>query len=652
LPAGGVIYTGTDSGVATSNTVSRDYSTGFTWTPGGGRLTIKAAGQIVDSTSVANNLDIFGQVEFPSVFGLDLRGKLPQVLVPSSGQAAFDDLTRNQWTAAMPHNEDNHGKLHAVNLDLEYKFDDGSFFRSIKAGGRYAERTERDLNNGYAWAALGRGWNGDPQLTFANAKPGDIERYSFNDFFHGGSTPPGLLYFPSVALVSQMNLAALHASPPAGFCVNYYPCEASAGATPTGYGGGGIRTPGFLLPDDQTYYSTKTTAGYVLARFGRDDSDGGMGFNGNVGVRIVRTENSSSGFYTQSPTQFFRNGTLYTLASSRATLSNGASFTRVLPSINLQLLPTPKTHLRFGYNITMDNASFSALRAQGSLGVNTTTPQGAPPGTPANFLNFTTSSGNPTLKPTMSNNLDLSFEWYPKNGTTLHVAAFYKHITDLPIYRSTLQPVQVFYSAPTATSTIEQAQTLDVANATKPATVRGVEVGGRTFFDMLPGIFGAFGVEANYTFISSKNPGDQYTDIAGNIRNDIPVQGLSRNNLNVTLMYERNPISARIAYSWRSKYLQTTTGNGTSGGYNYIPTPGANPQAVDISLPIYGDAYGTLDAGVTFKVTKNFSFAIQATNLLNATARTLQGGYPNGALFVRSWFQSDRRISTGINLAF
>jgi hypothetical protein len=28
------------------------------------------------------------------------------------------------------------------------------------------------------------------------------------------------------------------------------------------------------------------------------------------------------------------------------------------------------------------------------------------------------------------------------------------------------------------------------------------------------------------------------------------------------------------------------------------------------------------------------------------------GGYPGGKLYTRSWFQSDRRISTGINLAF
>ena len=37
---------------------------------------------------------------------------------------------------------------------------------------------------------------------------------------------------------------------------------------------------------------------------------------------------------------------------------------------------------------------------------------------------------------------------------------------------------------------------------------------------------------------------------------------------------------------------------------------------------------------------------------LNATQRTLMGGYQNGAIYTRSWFQSDRRVSLGVNFAF
>jgi len=113
-------------------------------------------------------------------------------------------------------------------------------------------------------------------------------------------------------------------------------------------------------------------------------------------------------------------------------------------------------------------------------------------------------------------------------------------------------------------------------------------------------------------------------------------------------------VSFRVAYSWRSRYLQTTNSNGTNPTYTYYPAP-ANPasgQQIQIALPVYGDAYGTVDGGARFKVTDNFSFGVQFTNILGATQRTLMGGYPGGKLYGRSWFQSDRRISTGISLAF
>ena len=32
--------------------------------------------------------------------------------------------------------------------------------------------------------------------------------------------------------------------------------------------------------------------------------------------------------------------------------------------------------------------------------------------------------------------------------------------------------------------------------------------------------------------------------------------------------------------------------------------------------------------------------------------RTLMGGYPNNTLYIRSWFQSDRRLNFGVNVAF
>ncbi len=656
-PTGGAVNSSGNKGFVQSNTRTRDYSLSFAWAPVDSHLSLKGSLQRVDSRQIYDRIDIFRDIGFGQSFGMDLTGDLPQISVNPATQASFADPANYLWTASMPHNERNKGRLDAGQLDAEYTFDN-SFFRSVKVGGRYAKRTERDLANGYNWTALGRGWNGDPQLTYANAAPGDVASHAFKDFFRGNTTLPGNLMFASEDLASRFNVnrTGLVQSPPAGFCTGIESDCSAAGPLPvTGYGGlSGIRPVGFVLPGDQVDNRTENIAGYALLRFGPEE--GARGISGNVGVRVVHIENQGSGFIQQNGgTVFIRNGVEQTLANTFLARGGKADFTRVLPSINLEYSPTDKIKVRGGYNITMDLPTFNALRASGSIGVATTASQ--TPGGIGTFNNFTADTGNPLLKPTLSNNVDLSLEYYGRAGTSFHLAPFYKRLTNLPIYALTTRQVTVQFTDGTTENV--SASATDYSNSTKAATVKGVEVGGRFFFDMLPGALAGIGFEGNYTFIKSSNPGDAYRDITGTIRNDAPLVGLSKHNLNATLLYERNPISLRIAYSWRSQYLLSTNSNGTNGTYTYYSAPGVvsnqdgGPDAsTQIALPIYGGNYGSIDAGVRFKVTDYLSFGVQGTNLTASTQRTLMGGYPGGKLVGRSWFQADRRISTGISLAF
>jgi len=655
----GAVTSGGNKGAYDSPTRTRDYSFSFAWTPDDSPLAIRGALQRVDSRREYTRLDVFRDTQFQSGFGLDLTGDLPRVSVPAGSQAFLNDPANYFWSASMPHDEINRGRLDSAQLDLEYKFDN-SFLRSVKVGGRAAERTERDLQNGYNWVALGRGWNGDPQLTYANAAPGDVEQHIFKDFFHGEAVLPANLFFPTDALVRRFNRAELTRSPPAGFCGDpndpnnplTFNCSAAGPLPRTGYGNGDeIRAPGFVLPGDQVDNRTRTYAGYALARFGPAEGDRGIG--GNVGLRVVRIENRGSGFIQQNANSFIRNGQLVTLGQQFIARGGEAEFTRYLPSVNLDYSPTDNVKLRFGYNITLDLPTFQALRASGSIGAATSSNPVA--GGPSIFNNFTADTGNPLLKPTMSNNFDVSLEWYVRPGTAFHVAPFYKRLTDLPIFSITTRDVPVVFT--NGTSEIVSATATDYINSDSAAKVKGVEVGGRFFLDMLPGVLSGLGFEGNYTFIDSSNPGDLYRDIDGNVRNDAPLVGLSKHNFNATLLYERKAVSARLAYSWRSRYLLTTNSNGTNQLYGYTSVPGsdttaATARATQIALPIYGGDYGQLEGGIRLRITDNFSYSIQGTNILNATQRTLMGGYPGGATRGRSWFQTDRRLAVGLNLTF
>jgi len=659
-----------------SESMTRDMSIDFDWNPGGGPLRIGGAYQHIKSTSDLERLAVFREVFLPPTFSFDLTGDLPEVDIGPVPDENLENPANYLWSAAMPHEERNRGKMDAVNLDAEYTFED-SFFRSVKGGVRWSNRKERDLNNGFTWSALGRGWNGDPQLTFANAAPGDVEFYEFDNFFHGDLPVPANLLFPSVDLIRNVDVDDLHQPPPAGFCGPpfgsdlWWNCSAAGPLADSTYGGARSRTGHFLLPDDLREWQTKTLAGYALVRFGRDYAPGTLGFSGNVGARLVKTRNESLGYVVQNTGGIFiRDGEEVRLISHVEPRGGSKSFTRLLPAVNLQLQPHEDVKARFSFSRTMDLPTFDALRGSGSVGVTTIdNPDDPPPPAPELpdvFSTFTADTGNPLLKPTMSRNLDLSLEWYPKPGTTFHLALFHKRITNLPTRSLTLRDVTVFLENCAGLDTCDDAEVnqanvfsetvtaaaTDVVNAEVPAKVKGIEIGGRTFFDMLPGWLAGFGVEANYTYIDSKNPGDLYRDIFGTVRNDAPLQGLSKHNANATLLYERGRVSARIAYSWRSKYLQSVNANGTNPSYDFVPAPGEPAQTIQISLPVYGAAYGQVDAGITFKVNENLSLTAQGTNLFNETQRTLMGGYKNDAIYTRSWFQSDRRFSLGANFAF
>ena len=624
LPSGAAIAAGGNSQASLSQSETRDLSTDFKW-QASERLNLKGAVQWVKSTSSRKSYDVFPSIQFPTSFAIDLSGDLPQVSLPA-GNNNLTNGSVSVWQAVMDNLADNEGDLFAANLDFDFQISDEGFFRSVGFGARYADRSELDLNSGFNWQPLGVGWNGDPQLTLAQSEPGDAEVVDWNNFFRGDLNLPGAVLMPSQALANRYDIVRDH---------DVY--------------GGALNGAYEFVPTDTTKSSTVTTAAYLLARFDAGDRKIlGMGFKGNIGARAVQFENESAGFFTTNIGPFERNGVTTAIANQSSEVSGTTKTTRVLPSVNLTFLPSETTQLRLAYNVTLDQPGFNILNAAGSLSVETQQVNPAP--ALPTFRRFTTNSGNPFLKPVISHNSDLSFEWYPDRALSAHVSLFHKSIDGWFSYGQTLQPVQVTYLAPTTETRTEYAESNNVFNSPEEAIIKGVEFGGRVFLDKLPSPWNGIGFEANYTYLESENPGDLYYDIDGVERHDVPVQGLSKNNYNLTAMYEKGSLSMRLAWSWRSKYLQSTNSNGTNGSYNYFSAPGVSTFA-DIALPVYGDEYGQLDFGTTWRANEHFSLSLEFNNLTNEITRTLQAGYPGGSN-IRSWYVSDRRGNLSMRYNF
>ncbi len=654
---------GGNVGRSNSDHTTSDWTTGFTWRPND-RTQVTGAVQFVDAQSHTNNYDLFPSVSFPGTYGLDLSGKLPSITFPTSGNATFADPHNYFIGADMTHLESNHGTMGAANFDVDWAVSDTGFIRDIKWGARYASRTERDNVSGYNWSAVCQGWNGcnnNPATStrsFANAPAADIASSGFADFFRGKISVPNNLLTASNALVAKFDPAYVR---------NQF-----------GLPGGTNQIT--LNPNtDYSHGRDITNEAYVMARFGGDTLFG-VPFSGNLGLRYVQIDHVSQGHFVQVASTFVSNGTTYTLASVSSDFSGGRKTSKVLPSFNLALTPDPTVKIRFAANTTMDLPSYSATRATGSASANfyNSTPNSS---TASNVLNYyQTSAGNPGLKPMFSDNLDLSVEWYKSNSFNAHAAVFSKDIKNILIYGSALYPTPFVYTAPTATTIVQNAVTSNVYNSPDKATIRGYEVGTRQFFDMLPSPWNGLGYEATYTYISSKNPGDLGYAIdnvaitnptTGVVTNthplyNNPIAGLSKDNINFTAMYEHGPWSLRAAYSWRSRYLMSTNSNGTNGSYTQYTYPRTNPtngncdaSGVDvtnlcgkIALPLYSAAYGQIDLGGSYKVNDHILISLEANNVTDAIPKTLQGGYQNGAMYGRSWFIADRRINLSVRLSY
>jgi len=599
---------GVDGGASWSHNVTTDFSQGIDWTPTE-RLKVKAAFQYAVSSAQESQIDIFPQAQFPT-YGVNETGTFPVITPTNPGSLA--NPNSYIWEAGMDHKENHVGRELAWNLDSDYLLSDSSFLRSAKAGLRVALRTEKDNVAGYNWQGIDPPWEPVTQTVGQSGS----QYYSYNEltnFFQGKTPLPSAIAFPSRSLL-------------AGYPGNYYAFTNMVNP------GNGL-TPLSYLPNNLTEEYTHTQAVYGMVRFGTDDLFG-MRFNGTAGLRYVHDSNHSNGFLSGPTGQIDVNGVVGTLPNTYIVNDGGRSFGVALPSVNFQFLPTNAIHLRFAGYQALTNPDFTALSSSGGLSFNTNSAH--------QITGASVTSGNPTLKPQMANNLDTSLEYYMPDGGQVHLAGFYKKIRDYITYGATLETVP--YLLPNGQPASIAAAITNYFNA-QPATIKGLEAGAQKFFNFLPDPWDGLGLDANFTFLDSQSPGDLAYDTLGNRIHGLPVDQLSRYNFNLTGMYEKGPVSLRVAYSWRSKYLMTTNSNGTAGTYT-----NSAGTTIAYSLPIFGDSFGTLDASIAWKVTDNIEFSVQGFNLSDSIQRTLMGF--GSDQFVRSWFIQDRRFQGVLRATF
>ncbi len=360
-----------------------------------------------------------------------------------------------------------------------------------------------------------------------------------------------------------------------------------------------------------TRVQEKSQAGYV--RF--DLAGAGDLFRANFGVRVVHTEEASSGF-VPSPGAYLiyglfggANSLSYSDAKIQAQRYN---YTYVLPSLNARYQIGNDFLIRVALARVMQRPDMNLLAAASSPNAPTLPPVGV---TWTGTLNL----GNPALKPYLANQADLSLEWYYGKQNMIGAAFFYKDVKNLVLtnYRTEVADVTLNGSNTTRQISLAVAQPIN-AEAT---TIKGVELAWQQKLDFLPGPLGKLGFQANWTHI-------WYGSVVLNQGSPaVPLTGISKDTYNIGGYYDDGKFSIHAGYNYRSRWVQDPLSYFGDG--------------------IFTEGYGQLDLAANYQIAPHISLNAWAINLTRSALRqTDRYG------ITRLYELSGRRFTVGVRANF
>ncbi|WEN14656.1 TonB-dependent receptor [Rhodanobacter sp. AS-Z3] len=378
-------------------------------------------------------------------------------------------------------------------------------------------------------------------------------------------------------------------------------------------------------------------------QFNIDTYLGNVNLRGNFGVQASRTQQSGVGERV-APGSSVTGGQTQLIPVSANT-----TFTRYLPSANLIFGLTDNDDLRLSAARTMARPRMDQMNA--SLGVNSniTRLQSTDP----NQAYFSASGGNPKLKPTMSDNYNVSYEHYfsggsgyqcgandSKNSDLCHSGGGYFALSGYFLKLSDyINPNAAYlydFSSflPFGLTPAQQAQLGTTQGIVSGPTnnghgyVRGAQATLNLPMNLLTPALDGLGM------ILTGNRTESSLVFAGN-SSPITVPGLSKWVANATVYYQHSGFEARISDSYRASFLGDVSGISASRVEQTIQ--GGSTYDAQLS---YGFTSGSL---------KGLTLIVQGSNLSNKIFTTFQNNDPRQ---VQTWERYGRRYDIGVSYKF
>jgi iron complex outermembrane receptor protein len=316
----------------------------------------------------------------------------------------------------------------------------------------------------------------------------------------------------------------------------------------------------------------KLTTAYVQLNLNGDL--GSVPVRGNIGLQVVHADQTGFGRIT------------YAGNNIGDPFSDGASYTEVLPSMNLIFQFPYQQVLRTGLARQAARPRMDDMSAGFGYGVNLTAPGGP---------RFEAGGGNPTLRPWIANAFDASYEKYFGGGKGYVAAAFF--FKDLKNYIAR-QPVAYDFTGLPIPDDVTQLPASNIGIYTRPVNGEGGFMAGwelsasiplEMFWQPLEG----FGIQASYT--------DTRTSIDPSLLGFSSIPGFSRYTSNLTLYWER--------FGWGVRATQRTRSTYVGEGINVFLDP-EYPTILSEKIVDFQLSY-TVQSGRF----KNLGFLFQAANL-------------------------------------
>ena len=432
-----------------------------------------------------------------------------------------------------------------VKHSIEWKMGDSISFYNLEFGAKYSSREKFNgfRNIGVSSESLAGllGETFDPSIEGGSFNAANyMSVYSPSNFFdgYGGSAtyPTQWLSANVDTLLSHVSLAELIAA-------------------------------GTLTEGGSSVIDVKENvfSGYAKLSFTSADDR----LNGNFGIRVVSTDQESSGNIPDFSTVKFDQGGAQTFVDTSES-SVSRSYTEVLPSFNLAYDVSDDVMVRFGAARVMSRPDLSVLSPATTINVN------------IKSIN----SSNPNVDAYLADQLDLSFEWYFEEAGMLSVSPFVKFIDSFVV--SSTNQEEVTYTNLDGSNSKTETFTRFLPDNGKGSDMYGFEVNWQQPLDI---IVEGLGFMANFTVVHAD---EIQTAENGPL---LTLDGLSETSYNMVAYYENETFGARLAYNYRDKFVNNGTNYFGDGSFT--------------------NEYKQLDFSASYNVTENISIDFEALNLTN-----------------------------------